>query len=303
MSGRAYLRVLPDLYARKVLGEGSRHPRYTGDQLAAFMGVLTLAETQPARGRFRSVRLLTVLLEGADPDRHSRAIARQIGFLVEQGDLVRQDDGSLYVDGWDEMQEGNLVVAERMRCYRSRNAPVAAPEPSPLPGRITLGTQTVTEPDIRPLARVAREVAVSGEAVSGGGGPRAGAREGTDPIDAYFVKTNRVPRGGALDFLNRLAGEYGDPLLCESLAAVDADPIKDFLSRVELRLTHVLEGAKAAPPNGRATALTPEQDAEARRMVAEQTGVTPESIAAGRAAMAALPRGRTRGLSRIGGEA
>jgi hypothetical protein len=71
-----------------------------------------------------------------------------------------------------------------------------------------------------------------------------------------------------------------------------------------MRLAHVLEGAKAAPPNGRqSTALTPEQDAEARRMVAEQTGVTPESIAAGRAAMAALPRGRTRGLSRIGGEA
>lgn len=132
----------------------------------------------------------------------------------------------------------------------------------------------------------------------------ADAREGTDPIDAYFVKTNRVPRAGALDFLNRLAGEYGDPLLCESLATVDADPMKDFLSRVELRLTHVLEGAKAAPPNGRASPeVTPEEDAERRRIVAEQTGVTPESIAAGRAAMAALPHGRTRGLSRIGGEA
>lgn len=127
---------------------------------------------------------------------------------------------------------------------------------------------------------------------------------GHDPIDAYFVRTTHVPRKGALTWLNRLAAEYGDPLLCEAIAATDADPPTDYLSRVEMRLAHVLEGAKAAPPNGRhAPTLTPEQDAEARRMVAEQTGVTPESIAAGRAAMAALPRGRTRTLSRIGGEA
>lgn len=118
---RSYFRTLPDLYERKAFGT-DKHPPYPPVALACFMGVLCFAEQQPERGRFKSSRVLVALLEG--PHGKGRMIAKQLPFLVARGDVIEQPDGSLYVEGWDELQEGNWQVAERMQRYRDRRKTV-----------------------------------------------------------------------------------------------------------------------------------------------------------------------------------
>lgn len=128
---RAYIRVLPDLYRRKALGICDdeachrEHAPYPPAALGAFLGLLCLAETQTPRGRFSSRKVLEGLLEGADEQ--GVAYAEQIDFLIKQGDLVIRPDRSLYVEGWNELQEGDWQVAERMRRYRTRKNPDAKP--------------------------------------------------------------------------------------------------------------------------------------------------------------------------------
>ena len=127
---RSYVRVLPDLYRRKALGlcecdaGDCHHVPYPPEALGAFLGVLCLAETQIPRGRFANRKALEGHLEGNGV---GAAYADQVGFLLSQGDLVVQPDGSLYVEGWDELQEGNWQVAERMRRYRNRKNPQPDP--------------------------------------------------------------------------------------------------------------------------------------------------------------------------------
>lgn len=121
---RSYFRTLPDLYERKVFGTET-HPAYSPLALTCFVGALCFAEQQSPRGRFKSRRLLEVLLVG--PKGKGAAIARQITFLITNGDLIELPDGSLYIEGWDELQEGNWQVAERMSRYRARTHAVTVP--------------------------------------------------------------------------------------------------------------------------------------------------------------------------------
>lgn len=102
---RAYHRVDPLMDERK--------GHYSPAQLGAYLKVQLLAGRQTHRGRFRSLTALT----GALP----AAYARHVPFLVEQRDLIRQPDGSLYLDGWDEWQEGDVTVKERMARLRNRH--------------------------------------------------------------------------------------------------------------------------------------------------------------------------------------
>jgi hypothetical protein len=91
-----------------------RKSHYTPAQFGAFLKVQLLAGRQTHRGRFRSQKAL----EGALP----AAYAKHIGFLIQQRDLLVCPDGSLYLDGWDEWQEGDVTVRERMARLRNRNA-------------------------------------------------------------------------------------------------------------------------------------------------------------------------------------
>lgn len=92
---RAYLRMSPNL---------DQHP----DPLA-MVKAMCAAARQPERGRFRE----PVVLE--------RAVGRKaFRGMVERGDVVRGASGGVYLEGWDEWQEGDYTVAERMRRLRQR---------------------------------------------------------------------------------------------------------------------------------------------------------------------------------------
>lgn len=93
---RAYLRMSPDL---------DQHP----DPLAMIKAMCSAAR-QPARGRFREPKVL------------ERVVGRrQYREMVQRGDVIPADPGpGVYLDGWDEWQEGDWTVAERMRRMRDR---------------------------------------------------------------------------------------------------------------------------------------------------------------------------------------
>lgn len=94
---RAYLRVDPNI--------DQAYP----DLRNTFVGLLCSGGRQPDRGRYRCRQIAEQL--------HSRAFIRR---CLDRGDLVELADGRLYIDGWDEWQEGDLTVAERMRRMRSK---------------------------------------------------------------------------------------------------------------------------------------------------------------------------------------
>jgi hypothetical protein len=83
---------------------------YPDGPLATLALLIPLAEQQPDRGRFRP-QVLKALLGRR---------ARWVRYLVEHHDLVVEEDGTLYLEGWTEWNEGNWQVAERMRRVRER---------------------------------------------------------------------------------------------------------------------------------------------------------------------------------------
>lgn len=92
---KAYLRIDPNLDAT--------HPA-PGDMVA----LLCAANRQPKRGQFKSAGLAEKVL--------GRSLYRR---CIGRGDLIARGDG-VYVDGWDEWQEGDFTVGERMKRLRSR---------------------------------------------------------------------------------------------------------------------------------------------------------------------------------------
>ena len=84
---RAYLRLDPNLPDTKA--------DYPDGAYRAYVDTLCFAEHQPIRGRFRSAKLLAVLLGKR---------ARWIRCLIDHGDLIPMSGDKLYVDGWDEWQ-------------------------------------------------------------------------------------------------------------------------------------------------------------------------------------------------------
>lgn len=96
---KAYLRVDPNIDA---------HP-----DPGTMILLMCEAHRQPRRGRFRHL------------DRLRRSIGRrQLQGAIDRGDLVEQDDGSWYLEGWDEWQEGDWTVGERVRRVRERRSRV-----------------------------------------------------------------------------------------------------------------------------------------------------------------------------------
>lgn len=126
---KAYLRIDPNIDQVRT-------------NLDAFLRLLCAANRQPRRGYFKSEQIARMVLGKTSFHR-----------AISGGDLVSCADGSLYVDGWTEWQEGDLNVGERMRRLRARkrHPPVTPPvtptvtEPSPdrTPPSEALGRQGV----------------------------------------------------------------------------------------------------------------------------------------------------------------
>lgn len=94
---RAYLRIDPNI------------DQVYPELRSTFVGLMCAAHRQPERGRFRDRRLVESLC--------GRAFVRR---AFERADIVALPDGRVYVDGWDEWQEGDLTVSDRMRRMRQR---------------------------------------------------------------------------------------------------------------------------------------------------------------------------------------
>jgi hypothetical protein len=100
---RAYLRLDPGFDEHK---EG-----YPDGPYAALIACFCQGELQPRRGRFRSERYLRAILGPR---------AKHVSYLIQHGDLIVLPDGRLYIDGWDEWQEGDWKVTERVTRIRNR---------------------------------------------------------------------------------------------------------------------------------------------------------------------------------------
>ena|SRR5438105_3849687 len=169
---RAYLRLDPMIRRKK----GARYP---DGAYAAYIDMLCLAEEQPRRGRFESLRILQFML--AKRGRWAR-------FFVDHGDVVAAEHhqckdcppdkplpGELYVEGWDAWQEGDWKVAERVSRIRTKHQqgllglqPVTAHvTPGVTVGGVSPVTPGVTDPSVKPRARGGG----GSGSISGGGEP------------------------------------------------------------------------------------------------------------------------------------
>lgn len=149
---RAYLRLDPAYDEHK--------ESYPDGPYAALIACFCHGEMQPERGRFRNERFLRAILGRR---------GRHVPYLLVEGDLVRLPDGRLYIDGWDEWQEGDWKVTERVTRIRNRQRRHATVPVTP----------DVTVDVTPPVTAPRKGVSVSGAlAVSGG----ADGRD-TDPFD------------------------------------------------------------------------------------------------------------------------
>lgn len=109
---RAYLRIDPNI------------DQVFPELRLTFIGLMCAAGRQPMRGRFRDRRTVEGLL--------SKAFVRR---CYDRGDVTDLPTGEVYVVGWDEWQEGDHTVADRMRRMRQkrrerRNAVTVPPSPA-----------------------------------------------------------------------------------------------------------------------------------------------------------------------------
>jgi hypothetical protein len=199
---------------------------YTPAQFGAFLKVQLVAGRQKQRGRFRSL----AALKGTLP----AAYVKHLDFLIAEGDVVLVEDQSVYVDGWDEWQEGDLTVRDRMAKLRNRRRNGTVTE-------TVTATVTGASPNRnRPLQRLS-SIGLSVGIEEGASAPSSGARAGdvtTDPADAYWSLTGRYPVGKPLDWIDELIAKFGAEAVTRHLvAAYSEDPkTSTILGRTQNRL-------------------------------------------------------------------
>ena len=161
---RAYLRIDPNI-------------DHTHPDLATFVRLLCAAARQPDRGRFRDRAQLTSLMGKA-----------RVHAMYARADVVDLEDGRVYVVGWDEWQEGDLTVAERMRRMRARRSGNdVTPPPSHHRNVVTTDAYAVASSNVTEEER-AREI---------------------DPAVSLNERTGRYPSEGTLRWLNDLSRSAG----------------------------------------------------------------------------------------------
>jgi len=123
---RAYIRQDPRWVEEK-LAEG-----YSLAQIGALAMLMGQAEQQPERGRFKSMALLVASMDCKVEEHGPRARTSQhLQFLMDRGDVAKVEGGSgYYVDGWDELQEGDQSPQARMEIVRGRKGRPGDPSSS-----------------------------------------------------------------------------------------------------------------------------------------------------------------------------
>lgn len=252
---RAYIRVVPDLFDRKVLQQ-----KYPPAAAMAFVGCLCLGESVSPRGRFRSIATLKAMLTG--PNGEGAAYSRSVNYLIEHGDLVVNGDGSVYIDGWDELQEGrDNTVSDRVERYRKRvrngagNAPVTV--------GVTRNTETGNGPS---RARPRRGSEVRGERLEVRGEPLTDSR--ADPEAealSYLASVGATIQPTGNGFHRRLAllveRQGSDPVIAALRRATDegAKSDRQHLFAAEGYLEPITEKRNGKTPGGH-TRTTKEVD-------------------------------------------
>lgn len=200
---RAYVRVDPAFYERK-LQQG-----YPVGAIGALIGCICMAEVQTQRGRFRDVIVLKALL-GKDG-------GKWVPLLVERGDLTVEPNGRVYVDGWDEWQEGDWQVKERMERVRNRK-------------RANGSEPTVT--DVTPPTDTSRPGG------AGRGGDKAGrpARYIGNVRKAFQDVTGRLPSQDEQKWLEELCRDLTRENVCLALYADPAPGERGILGRISREL-------------------------------------------------------------------
>lgn len=203
---RRIIRLVRGTYRRKAFGT-ERRPAYPPEAIVAFYACMELAEEQPDRGRFESEKLLRVLLEG--PAETGKRYARMVPFLIANGDLVVEPGGRLYLDGWDELQEGDVTAPERMARYRARrNGATVDVTPD-----VTVPVTPSVTPGVTPApARVSRE-AIATAIATAPAVERAGLPNLTPEAIAVLEDKTGRPWSQAgdkqLGEYDRLVGDHG----------------------------------------------------------------------------------------------
>lgn len=247
---RAYLRLDPEFSERK--------RDYPDGPYRALIDTLCAAEAEPKRGTFRSLAVLRALLGRS---------ARHLAYLISHGDLAALPDGRIHVVGWEEWQEGNWQVAERMRRVRARrDGPTVTDVTVGTVTDVTVGTVTVSS---EPLAVSGKPLAV---AVSSGVTPPTARPPTMTVIDYLESRTGRPygfgPGSRTHETLSADIRDFGADRL---LALMRADPTpKPDISQLVFNASHVLHpitsGPGQKPPSAAERAA-----AEGERQLAEIT--------------------------------
>jgi hypothetical protein len=215
---RAYIRVDPELPDHK--------EHYPDGAVAAFAFTMCFAEHQPRRGRFKNSRVLSALLGRR---------ARWIRFLIEHGDLIEGAKGELYFDGWDEWQEGDWKVGERVKRIRARPRNVTPPVTVPV----------TVAPVITPSERIAdsgKPQAVSGEPLAAPPTPSA--------VKAGL--SDAIQNGHTDDLSLQLAARVTDDVMKRPLSALDVALCEMFIAEFAyLGVDDIVERMKSQVEWGR----------------------------------------------------
>ena len=186
---RAYVRLDPAYYERK-LEQGSPL-----GAIAALVGCFCMGEHQTTRGYFRDQAVLKALL--------GKEGGKWVALLIERGDLIVQPNGRIYVDGWEEWQEGDWQVKERMQRVRGRKRDIGS------------------DPTVTPVTPPAVTSRPSGG--GGGGADKAGqtGRYTGDALKAFHHATGRQPDDTEKTWLGELCRDCGRDAV---IAALYDDP-------------------------------------------------------------------------------
>ena len=204
MSARTYIRVFTD--------QTERWAGLSDSEYRLLMDLTLLAAQQHPPGRFRSMEVLRAFTP--------TGLRRRLNRLYSLGHLLVLPTGQVYVDGWEEDQEGDWKVAERVKRHRARERGSGPP---------TVTTDTPATVTAETPATVAGPYSSgTGNSISNGSGtrqrtlrgqPPLGSERFADAFKAYEHITGKRPQIQQQNFLDDLSRQFGREEVARTLYA------------------------------------------------------------------------------------